>query len=86
MFVFFLILLHCNTKTITKPIMISEEGYIIDGRHRLAKSFLDNKKTISAYVFTNEFLEKFKFAENEEEERDMRLFKLFEKYHYGFCG
>jgi len=33
------------------PIILDEEGYVMDGRHRLAKCLLNNKKTIKAVRF-----------------------------------
>jgi len=36
---------------LTKPIILDEDGYIMDGRHRLAKALYEGKKTILAVRF-----------------------------------
>ncbi|RLI68823.1 MAG: hypothetical protein DRP02_11810 [Candidatus Gerdarchaeota archaeon] len=33
------------------PIILDEEGYVMDGRHRLAKALLEKKETIKAVRF-----------------------------------
>lgn len=33
------------------PIILDEEGYVMDGRHRIAKAYLEKKKTILAVRF-----------------------------------
>ena len=48
------------------PIIINEQGNIIDGMHRLMKSVLFNKKYIRAYVFDNKLMKKFIIAKNNE--------------------
>lgn len=44
------------------PIIITEDGNIIDGVHRLTKSVLNNKKYINAYKFNNKLMKKFIIA------------------------
>ena len=41
--------------------IILHKNYIVDGVHRLSKAFLDGKKTIKAYVFTD--IDKFLVSE-----------------------
>ncbi len=36
---------------LTTPIIMDEEGYVMDGRHRIARALLENKKTILAVRF-----------------------------------
>ena len=48
------------------PIIITHDMHIIDGVHRLTKSYMENKKTIKAYVFDNALLRKFKLAKRNE--------------------
>lgn len=40
------------------PIIISADGDIVDGVHRLAKAYLKGKKEIKAYVFDRELMDK----------------------------
>ena len=51
-----------NNADLRYPIIIDKHknNYIIvDGVHRLIKSYLDNKKTIKAYIFPKDILKKF---------------------------
>ena len=48
------------------PIIISEDGNIIDGVHRLAKSVILDKIYIKAYVFNNKLMKKFIIAKRGE--------------------
>ena len=41
------------------PIMIHEDYHLIDGAHRLVKAFSEERKTIRAYMFSDELMEKF---------------------------
>lgn len=36
---------------LTKPIILDREGWVIDGRHRIARALLENKQTILAVRF-----------------------------------
>lgn len=40
------------------PIIINEKYKIIDGMHRLAKAFLNNKTNIKAYIINNKIMKK----------------------------
>lgn len=44
---------------LTYPIIISEDSIVIDGLHRLAKSYIEGNEYINAYIFSNKLLEKF---------------------------
>lgn len=48
------------------PIMISEEGWIIDGSHRVAKQKWMGKKYIKAHIITKQDLEITKITDNDE--------------------
>ena len=41
------------------PIIINEKYQVIDGMHRLAKAYLNNKTTIKAYIIDNKLMKKF---------------------------
>ena len=40
-----------NKADLSCPIILDEEGYVMDGRHRICKALLLNKKTIKAVRF-----------------------------------
>lgn len=40
-----------NLADLTKPIILDDEGYCMDGRHRVIKALLDNKESIKAVRF-----------------------------------
>ena len=40
-----------NLADLTYPIILDEEGYVMDGRHRIMKALLENKKSILAVRF-----------------------------------
>lgn len=42
------------------PIMVDEEGWIIDGSHRIAKLYWEGEKNIKAYIITQKDLLKAK--------------------------
>jgi len=44
---------------LTYPIIVSKDGTIIDGYHRLAKAVLSGVKTIKAHTFDDALLKKF---------------------------
>ena len=51
-----------NNADLRYPIIIEKNKnnyYIVDGIHRLTKSYLDNKKTIKAYIFSKDIMIKF---------------------------
>ena len=40
-----------NSSDLSYPIILDDEGYVMDGRHRVFKSMLENKKSILAVRF-----------------------------------
>ena len=52
---------NCDTSI---PIIMRQDGFIIDGWHRVVKAILEGKKTIKAYRF-EEYVEPFTEVENE---------------------
>jgi len=51
-----------NNADLRYPIIINKHNnnyIIVDGIHRLTKSYLDNKKTIKAYIFPKDIMKKF---------------------------
>ena len=40
-----------NDANLKYPIILDNEGFVIDGRHRIAKALLNNKQTIKAVRF-----------------------------------
>lgn len=45
---------HVNDADLDYPIIMNEDGYIIDGRHRLAKAILEGKETIKTKRFKSD--------------------------------
>jgi len=41
------------------PIMMSYDGNIVDGMHRLSKAYLGHKKNIKSYIFDKNIMKKF---------------------------
>lgn len=48
------------------PVMLSEEGWIIDGAHRVSKQKWEGKKTIKVHIITKADLEKTQIFDDEE--------------------
>jgi len=48
------------------PIMVSEEGWIIDGSHRVAKQKWEGKKNVKVYIISKEDLEQSKIEDEDE--------------------
>lgn len=46
-------MMSVNDADLTKPIILDEDGEIMDGRHRIMKALLLGKKTIRAVRFEN---------------------------------
>ena len=40
-----------NSANLKYPIILDEDGEVMDGRHRIMKAMLENKKTIKAVRF-----------------------------------
>ena len=60
------------------PIIINEEYQIIDGMHRLAKAYLNNKTTIKAYIINNKIMKKFIIGEKKGKEWKDSDWKYYE--------
>lgn len=60
------------------PIIINEEYQIIDGMHRLAKAYLNNKMIIKAYIINNEIMKKFIIREKKGKEWKDSDWKYYE--------
>ena len=72
------------------PIIISDEGYIVDGVHRLSKAYLEKKEEISAYIFDKNLMEKFKLLDKTDDAWDkidnMKIYEIINLYHQRFCS
>lgn len=64
------------------PIIISPKMSIIDGVHRLSKSYLLKNKTIKAYIFNDSLLKKFIIAKANEWDKvnKMQMYQFIEKF------
>jgi hypothetical protein len=71
------------------PIIVSNNGYIIDGVHRLAKAFMHNVYEIKAYIFDEDLMEKFKIAEKTpniwDKIQHLEAYELIDLYFQRFC-
>jgi len=52
-------MLQINNATLSFPIIMTEEGHIVDGMHRITKCYLQDIKYIDAYIFNDALMEKF---------------------------
>lgn len=71
------------------PIIISDQGFIVDGVHRLAKSYLEKREYIKAYIFDDELMKKFIITKKTDDvwERidQMQVYEIIDLYHERFC-
>ena len=71
------------------PIIISSEGYIVDGVHRLSKVYLEKKEYISAYIFDEKLMKKFIIAKKTpdvwEKIDTMQTYEIVDIYYKRFC-
>ena len=69
------------------PIIISLDGFIIDGVHRLTKAYLHNKKEIKAYIFDKQLMKKFIIAKKGEWGKvdKMKMYDFIKRYVDRFC-
>ena len=44
-------MLQCQDADLSKPIILNEDGVVIDGKHRIIKALTEGKKTILAVKF-----------------------------------
>ncbi|XWV25586.1 hypothetical protein QJ856_gp0168 [Tupanvirus deep ocean] len=72
------------------PIIISADGFIIDGVHRLTKAYLNNIQQIKAHIFDQELMEKFKIADKTpnvwEKIDNMPIYEIINLYTERFCN
>ncbi|XWV26926.1 hypothetical protein QJ857_gp0124 [Tupanvirus soda lake] len=72
------------------PIIISADGFIVDGVHRLTKAYLEKIPQIKAYVFNEELMVKFKIADKTfdvwEKIDNMPIYEIISLYTERFCN
>jgi hypothetical protein len=72
------------------PIIISSDGFIMDGVHRLTKAYLRNKKIIKAYIFDPKLMVKFKIADKTPDVwkkiDNMPIYEIISLYNERFCN
>jgi hypothetical protein len=72
------------------PIIISSDGFIVDGVHRLTKAYLKKIKTIKAYIFDSKLMEKFKIADKTPDVWDkidkIPYYEIISLYNERFCN
>lgn len=78
------------TADLTYPIIIADNGYIIDGVHRLSKAHLEGRDEMKAYFFDENLMKKFIIAEKTEDVWNkidhMPIYELIDLYHKNFCA
>ena len=69
------------------PIIVSWDGNIVDGMHRLSKVFLENRTHINAYVFDEKLMQKFIIGNKGEWDRvnKMQTYEFIDLYVRRFC-
>lgn len=71
------------------PIILSFDGFIVDGVHRISKAYLEERKEINAYVFDEELMEKFKIANKSKDVwkiiAKMPVYEIISLYNERFC-
>ena len=69
------------------PIIISSDGYVVDGIHRLSNAYLNNVKTIKAYKFNDKIMKKFILAKSNEWDKvdNIKSYNLINLYASRFC-
>lgn len=71
------------------PIIISSDGFIVDGVHRLAKAHMTNKKLVKSYIFNEKLMKKFIITEKTpnvwEKIDNMPIYELLNIYNERFC-
>lgn len=72
---------------LSHPIIISSDGNIVDGVHRLSKAFLQNKRTLNAYVFDKVLMKKFIIGRHGEWDKieKMPYYRLISLFFERFC-
>ena len=69
------------------PIIVSYDGNIIDGMHRLSKAYIDNIKYINAYQFSKKLMKKFIIGRNNDYDSidRMKTYDFINLYVTRFC-
>jgi disulfide oxidoreductase YuzD len=69
------------------PIII-HNGYIVDGVHRLAKAYLTKRKTLNAYIFDKQLMNKFMVNKKRDYEKvkGMNTYEYIQMFNERFCA
>lgn len=69
------------------PIIISHDGNIVDGIHRLSKAYLEKIKFLKAYSFNENLMKKFIIAKKDQWDKvdKMEIYDLINIYVDRFC-
>jgi len=70
------------------PVIVTGKHTIVDGYHRIAKAYLENKTHIDAYVFDSELMNKFILDKNMDIRKvhnDTEIHTLLELWTKRFC-
>ena len=70
------------------PIIIDGTGsFVVDGVHRLAKAFIQNKKTIKSYIFSRTLMKKFLINNNRNWDKvnELQIYDYIELFNERFC-
>lgn len=70
------------------PVIVTGKHTIVDGYHRIAKAYLENKKNVDAYVFDSELMNKFILDKNMDIQKvhnDTEIHTLLELWTKRFC-
>jgi hypothetical protein len=58
------------------PILLDEDGNIINGYHRLSKAYIQHKKKISAVIMTNDIINKCKLSDMDQRDEQIKYITL----------
>jgi hypothetical protein len=70
------------------PVIVTGKHTIVDGYHRIAKAYLENKTQVDAYVFDSELMNKFILDKNMDIRKvhnDTEIHTLLELWTKRFC-
>jgi hypothetical protein len=72
-------ILNANLKY---PIIMTHDLIIVDGMHRLAKTYIKKKKYINVYIFDKELMKKFIVGKNNEWDKvdNMKIYDIIDLY------
>lgn len=70
------------------PIIISENGNVIDGLHRLSKAYIEKKNHITAYIFDDKLMAKFIIGEKGEWKKvnAIPVYEFINMFYDRFCN